>query len=338
MSERPEHRLERKARDLLDQIPGYQGYRLKEERRDADRRVRAAVAAAYTAELARVERIGRDLANARRLGDISTVEQASQAIRHFIDRVRATTPGYGGLFGDRDIDGIALDQLRLFDESLLLGIDELRPAIDGLEAAASAGQPLAPPAREVSDAMELQLLRLATRQDVIESGRAASSESALAALRPLSEVAPPESFSAQFGDAISILGDDHLIDGEIRVVGRPNSFKIFRIGREPEEWLMVGSEPGDPMLRLNPAEPGDRGLTIAGKTMRQTSAGTGDGDVIAERGPTGPRAVRYALLEDANDPLSFGLVLDWDGERQAFVGSRTEPLDVEVFRRNEAAG
>jgi hypothetical protein len=48
--------------------------------------------------------------------------------------------------------------------------------------------------------------------------------------------------------------------------------------------------------------------------------------------------VRYALLEDAEDPDSFGLVLDWDGERQAFAGRRVEPLDVEVFRRTDDAG
>jgi len=131
--------------DALDRVPGYRGYRLKEERRDADRRVRSAVADAYAGELARVERIGRDLANARRLGEISAVERASQAIRHYIDRVRTASAGYGGLFGDRDIDGVALDQLRLFDEGLLFGADELRPSIDDLEAAASLDSHLVPP-------------------------------------------------------------------------------------------------------------------------------------------------------------------------------------------------
>jgi hypothetical protein len=50
------------------------------------------------------------------------------------------------------------------------------------------------------------------------------------------------------------------------------------------------------------------------------------------------RAVRYALLEETDDPETYGLVLDWDGERQAFVGSKIEPIDVEVFRRTEAGG
>jgi hypothetical protein len=48
--------------------------------------------------------------------------------------------------------------------------------------------------------------------------------------------------------------------------------------------------------------------------------------------------VRYALLANADDPEDFGVVLDWDGERQAFAGHRVEPLDVEVFRRTETTG
>ena len=338
MNERPEEVWERRVRDALERVPGYRGYRLKEERRDADRRVRAAVADAYAAELVRVERIGRELANARRLGEISAVERTSQAIRHYIDRVRAATPGYGGLFGDRDIDGIALDQLRLFDESLLLGVDELRPAVDRLEADFAAGQPLAAAADEAVRAIESQLVRFDARQEVITTGQATSRDSVLAALRPLAEVTPPDVYSAQPGDAISILGDNFLVDAKIDVDGRPRSFRMFRIAREPEEWLFVSREPGGAIYRLSPVSPPERGVDISGTKLRQAAVGAGDGEITGERGSEGLRAVRYALLEDAEDRDGFGLILDWDGERQAFVGRRAEPLDVELFRRNEPAG
>lgn len=337
MSERPEEALEQKIHEALDRVPGYRGYRLKEERRDADRRVRAAVADAYAVELARVERVGRDLANARRLGDISAVERTSQAIRHYIDRVRSATPGYGGLFGDRDVDGAALDQLRLFDEGLLVGADELQPSLDRLEAALAAGQPLGAAANEAMGIVESQLLRLDKRNEVIDSGRALSRGGVLAALQPLAAVIPPDVYSARPGDAISILGDDYLVDAMIDVDGRPLSFRVFRIAREPEEWLLVGREPGSPMVRMNPDDAPPSGKAIAGTRLRQILAGTGDGEVLAERGGSGLRAVRYALLQDADDPEGYGLVLDWEGERQAFTGRRAEPLDIEVFRRTETA-
>ncbi len=337
MIEQPEELLEQKVRATLDRIPGYRGYRLKEERRDADRRVRAAVGDAYAVQLARVEQIGRDLANARRLGEISAVERASQAIRHYIDRVRSVTPGYGGLFGDRDIDGVALDQLRLFDEGLLTGVDELRPSIDRLEADFAAGKPLGPGADDAAATIESQLLRLDRRSEVMETGLALSRDKVLAVLQPMAELVPPDVYSARPGDAISILGDDHLVNAMIDVDGRPQSFRLFRIAQDPEEWLMVGREPASPMIRLSPVAAPESGATIPGTNLRQHAAGTGDGEVFGDRDPGGLRAVRYALLDDAEDPEKFGLILDWDGERQAFVGRRTEPMDVEVFRRADSA-
>jgi hypothetical protein len=113
---------------------------------------------------------------------------------------------------------------------------------------------------------------------------------------------------------------------------------VFRIDREPETWLFVGREPGAPMMRMTAIEPPAVGTALAGQNMRQLSAGTGDGEVLGEQGSSGVPAVRYAILGEAEDADEFGLVLDWDGERQAFAGTRVEPLDVEVFRRSESAG
>ncbi len=92
------------------------------------------------------------------------------------------------------------------------------------------------------------------------------------------------------------------------------------------------------MFRLTPVTPPERGATISETNLRQDAVGAGDGEITGERGSEGLRAVRYALLEDAEDPDRFGIILDWEGERQAFVGRRTEPIDVELFRHIEAAG
>ena len=92
------------------------------------------------------------------------------------------------------------------------------------------------------------------------------------------------------------------------------------------------------MFRLTPVTPPERGAAISGTTLRQVSVGAGDGEITGERGSEGLHAVRYALFEDAEDPDQFGLVLDWEGERQAFAGRRAEPLDVELFRHIETAG
>jgi hypothetical protein len=92
------------------------------------------------------------------------------------------------------------------------------------------------------------------------------------------------------------------------------------------------------MFRMTPHTPPERGAGIPGTNLRQTTVGAGDGEITGERGSEGLRAVRYALFEDAEDPDRFGLILDWEGERQALVGHRAEPLDIELFRRVETAG
>jgi hypothetical protein len=91
------------------------------------------------------------------------------------------------------------------------------------------------------------------------------------------------------------------------------------------------------MVRMTLVAAPPSGTTIPETTLRLQTGGTGDGEIFGERGSSGLRAVRYALLNDADDPEAYGLILDWDGERQAFTGRRIEPIDVEIFRRTESA-
>ncbi len=74
---------------LLDSVPGYRGYRNKEDRRDADRRVRERVAAAFAAQADRVERVGRDLANQRRL---ATSDRSTSSPVPFVTSSIASPP------------------------------------------------------------------------------------------------------------------------------------------------------------------------------------------------------------------------------------------------------
>ena len=111
------------------------------------------------------------------------------SIRHLIDRISTATYGYGGLFSDRDVDEAALDQLRLFDESLMTGVDELKRPITALEQAVTAKTDLAAPAREGTAATRTILARLDLRNEVIETGRPASEES----IREIRDILSPKS-------------------------------------------------------------------------------------------------------------------------------------------------
>src|SRR4051794_34317423 len=99
---------------VLNAIPGYSGYRSKEDRRDADRRVREQVANSLNALAGRVETIARALADQRQILAVGPVDEFAKSIHQLSSRISTATYGYGGLFSDRNVDEQALDQLREF--------------------------------------------------------------------------------------------------------------------------------------------------------------------------------------------------------------------------------
>jgi hypothetical protein len=238
--------------------------------------------------------------------------------------------------GDRDVDAAALDQLRLFDEGLLSGVEELNGPIAELEAALAANGDLATPARAGTAVVRTLLARFDLRGEVVETGKPAPEESVLRVLQPAAIDARPPAYDLHEGDALAILGDDFLIDARIAVDGEPTSFRLFRLGDgEDEEWLFVPREAQHGMARLKPVAPPAIGgeTTLAGATYLPQVAGSGDGEVIGVGGKSGLRPVRFQTLVGATDQAARGLVLDWDGERQAFAGREVHPNDVEVFGR-----
>lgn len=330
--------LERRVGHLLDRIPGYRGYRSKEDRRDADRRVRDHVAALYGAEADRIERVARDLAAKRRLNDIGPVDEFAQTLRHFIDRVRTATYGYGGLMGDRDVDQQALDQLRLFDEGLLSGLDELSAPIGDLEGAMANGGDLAGPAAAGTVIVRGLLARFDLRGEVVETGKPAPTESVLRALQPPRPAVDSSAFNAGQGDALSVLDEDFIVDGVISVDGGDVALRLLRLGGADERWLAAAQQGSHDLALLSPASPPAPGAetSIGGSTYVLDVSSSGDGEVTGASGASGPRPVRLALLVGVDDPDARAVVLDWGSERQAFVGRAVDPKDVEVFGRPSA--
>ncbi len=62
----------------LDKIPGYRGYRRKEDRRDADRVVREQIATELDNRATRVDRIASGLASRRELSGLGPLNSLAQ--------------------------------------------------------------------------------------------------------------------------------------------------------------------------------------------------------------------------------------------------------------------
>lgn len=327
-----------KVSSWLDRVPGYRGYRAKEDRRDADRRVRDTLSAELGARAARVETVARSLANERRLSDIAPVDELARTIRHLSDRVRSASYGYGGLFSDRDVDEAALGQLRQFDESLLAGVADLDKPIAALEEALASGGDLAAAARAATIPVKQAHARLDLRGRVIESGEAAPQESVEALLQPAAESSPPPAFHLGYRDAIAIMGDNFVVDARIDIASQDSALRLFRLGvSEPERWLLV---PRDPALGLANLEaidaqpPGPGQTTVAGKNVRELATGSGDGELSTGERASGRRAVAFRLLAGTDDdPARRALILDWGNETRAYVGKEVHPADIEIFGR-----
>ena len=323
-----------RARGWLDRVPGYRGYRAKEDRRDADRRVRDQVATDLDARAKRVEGLARSLANQRRLAEIAPVDELSRGIRHLIDRVRTASYGYGGLFSDRDVDEAALDQLRLFDESLLAGVASLDDPIAALEQAFAGGGDLVGAASATAARVKSLHDRLDLRGQVIETGRPAPKERVEGVLAVSPVETPPAAFALAYRDAIAILGDNFIVDARIDVVAGDDSFRLFRVeATERERWLLVPRASGKEfalMEKTDEAPPPDQ-TVVDGVALAPTRSGRGEGEMASGERASGRRPVAFTLLAGTTDSARRALLLDWDGERQFFLGSVIVPNDVEIF-------
>ncbi|HEV2107221.1 MAG TPA: hypothetical protein VGR16_03075, partial [Thermomicrobiales bacterium] len=192
--------------NLLGRIPGYKGYRDKEDRRDADRAIRDQLAGGLDTAAQRVERVARDLANRRQLSKVSMVDEWVQSLRLLANRTRTASYGYGGLFGDRDVDAKALDQLHQFDEALLADLQRLEDPIQALEAAIVADGDLGAAVRAGLDVTRDLASKFDSRGSVVSSGDPEPQQRMRELLESARQVSPSAAWDLDAGDAVSITG------------------------------------------------------------------------------------------------------------------------------------
>jgi hypothetical protein len=313
---------------VLSTIPGYRGYRSKEDRRDADRRVRDQVAAALDELADRVETVARSLAEQRQITAVGPVDEFAKSLRNLISRISTASYGYGGLFSDRNVDEHALDQLRQFDESLLKDVDGIKAVIEKLEQAYSTGSGLTEATKAGTEAARQLNRRFETRGEVIETAKPAAPESVLAVISP-AETAPLPIYNLHEHDALSISGENYVVDGRIDVEAGADSFRLFRIDEELTLWLLAPATASGKVALVNEKDVGGQDeieSTLA--SSEGNSEGSGTGSVIAGGKKVESRSVAFSF---GGDSTSFRVALDWSGERQIFEGKEIEVDEIEVY-------
>lgn len=132
MAKRPE--LERWLRIL----PGYAGYKAKEQRRDADRILREAIHRRLREVADRLLRLQREVAD-RDLSRAGEVDRVARRTQTLADQVRVASYGYAGFFDAVRIGEAELEALYRFDADLLQKVEALQGALDALERAVREG-------------------------------------------------------------------------------------------------------------------------------------------------------------------------------------------------------
>lgn len=126
-------------KDLLGKIQnfvaGFFGYYDRERRREADKILRDTLAQRYEEQWQRISEIQTGLVADKQLKYVDDLERAAIKLRGFIDRAKGAPRGYAGFFDAVRVNQDELDKLYQYDLSLLEHADQVRSAVDGVEAA-----------------------------------------------------------------------------------------------------------------------------------------------------------------------------------------------------------
>lgn len=306
---------------LFDRVPGYSGYRDKERRRDEDKRVRVALADSVDQTAEKVQDAGRALANARQMQDIQAVESLYQRTTLLGTKMRNATYGYAGLFDDVKIDDAALDQLGRFDR-------QMGQELSALDAAATAVQAAGLDPGIIEQAVAsatAELSRLETlwdgRSSVISAGKPTSDQKALALLdeTPAQPAAP----QLRPGAALSVLGENFIVDLTIDVSGGDETLNLARVGTG--DWLLQASGATELTARLTESAPRPR------EPAPTTSRDSGRCTITNKDGTTQTTAVAYSLQSSGTGHAQVVVQIDFGNEVRTMTGNKIAPDDVEIY-------
>lgn len=311
--------VESRINDLLHKVPGYSGYRDKENRRDEDKRVRESVANDITNSVKRLTQYNADLAAARQLSHLSRVEDLVGRVRHFGDRVRTASYGYGGVFTERSVDEAALDQLRQFDLALQREVASLDIAIENIT---SEMPPQDDAVRALSEELNRLNLLFDSRTEVVDQGKPTRDDKVLALLDTSEPPKPSPLMTVTRGDTLSVLGDNFVANATISLATDQGPLQLIRVTEEEDgaTWLLGSGVEGIISARLT-----ERFVEAPGyQTMSRASATVDTGNGRQEG-----VAAQYAARTTEDGELE--LVVVFGGSARVYRGNEIRDIDVEVY-------
>ena len=156
---------------LIGYIPGFNGYVERQNRRDADKLLRETVARRFEEQWSRASNLQVELVNNSMIQYVDDMEKATLALRTFIDKISTAARGYSGLFDAVKINEKELEAIYQFDAAFFDLGDQVKSALDNVEA--SLGDETALPAaiRNVTSIARLAVETFERRSEVVTGSR-----------------------------------------------------------------------------------------------------------------------------------------------------------------------
>ncbi len=126
-------------------IPGYKGYKSKEERRDNDQLFRAGLVSRLERLRTDINEIPASLRGPSALKSITDFDRIIKRLERVTDEIRFAARGYRGWFDMHKVREDELDKLYAFDVGLMENIEELDESFQVLAVAAAADSNLSEP-------------------------------------------------------------------------------------------------------------------------------------------------------------------------------------------------
>lgn len=148
-------------------IPGYKGYKSKEERRDNDQLFRMGLVQKLDLLRTRLNEVTAGLRGPAALGAVTDLDRVHKKLEKITDEIRFASRGYRGWFDMHKVREDELDSLYAFDVGLMENISEVEDAFGTLEAAAAASSPMSEPINRIVDLLVAFSDKMASRCDLL---------------------------------------------------------------------------------------------------------------------------------------------------------------------------
>lgn len=148
-------------------VPGYKGYKRKEERRDNDHLFRMHLVSRMEKLITVQNEAVRSLKGPDALKLVNEMDSASKKLEKAIDEVRFADRGYRGWFDMHKVQESELDKLYAFDVGMVEDVEQLEQAFEQLSSAGTDADLLRSSVSEIISLLNQFSERMASRRELM---------------------------------------------------------------------------------------------------------------------------------------------------------------------------